>query len=191
MKKLMVALAAITIGVGANAATISWGTNEAGEILDPSGKAYWEGDGRIKMYYWSIDAATYGTLSEGGESAVSANVYNTYKGLSGYTDKAVEDGSGALLLWDPKDDYGAGASAYAAVLFTFEDEAGTITHYKGNIGTYKFADPSENQPMVNMDVVIGGNAGSTPLEWSSVPEPTSGLLLLLGVAGLALKRKRA
>ena len=28
-------------------------------------------------------------------------------------------------------------------------------------------------------------------KWSVVPEPTSGLLLLLGVAGLALKRKRA
>ena len=27
--------------------------------------------------------------------------------------------------------------------------------------------------------------------WQSVPEPTSGLLVLLGVAGLALKRKRA
>lgn len=27
--------------------------------------------------------------------------------------------------------------------------------------------------------------------WTAVPEPTSGLLLLLGVAGLALKRKRA
>jgi hypothetical protein len=27
--------------------------------------------------------------------------------------------------------------------------------------------------------------------WQAVPEPTSGLLLLLGVAGLALKRKRA
>jgi hypothetical protein len=27
--------------------------------------------------------------------------------------------------------------------------------------------------------------------WQSVPEPTSGLLLLLGVAGLALRRKRA
>ena len=27
--------------------------------------------------------------------------------------------------------------------------------------------------------------------WSSVPEPTSGLLLLLGVAGLALRRRRA
>lgn len=27
--------------------------------------------------------------------------------------------------------------------------------------------------------------------WSAVPEPTSGLLMLLGLAGLALKRKRA
>ncbi|MBR4616199.1 MAG: PEP-CTERM sorting domain-containing protein [Kiritimatiellae bacterium] len=27
--------------------------------------------------------------------------------------------------------------------------------------------------------------------WAAVPEPTSGLLLLLGMAGLALKRKRA
>ena len=27
--------------------------------------------------------------------------------------------------------------------------------------------------------------------WQVVPEPTSGLMLLLGVAGLALKRKRA
>lgn len=27
--------------------------------------------------------------------------------------------------------------------------------------------------------------------WAAVPEPTSGLMLLLGVAGLALKRKRA
>ena len=32
---------------------------------------------------------------------------------------------------------------------------------------------------------------NTPGGWQSVPEPTSGLLLLLGMAGLALKRKRA
>ena len=36
-----------------------------------------------------------------------------------------------------------------------------------------------------------GGAGFDPGTWTAVPEPTSGLLLLLGVAGLALKRKRA
>ena len=35
-------------------------------------------------------------------------------------------------------------------------------------------------------------SGATPFMLTSVvPEPTSGLLMLLGVAGLALKRKRA
>ena len=32
---------------------------------------------------------------------------------------------------------------------------------------------------------------ATAAGWTAAPEPTSGLLLLLGVAGLALKRKRA
>lgn len=38
--------------------------------------------------------------------------------------------------------------------------------------------------------VLGGGAFSSP-GWYNVPEPTSGLLLVLGMAGLALKRKRA
>ena len=38
-----------------------------------------------------------------------------------------------------------------------------------------------------------GGLAATPTEgaWSAVPEPTSGLLMLLGMAGLALRRRRA
>ena len=41
---------------------------------------------------------------------------------------------------------------------------------------------------------VGGNQGTyanNSANWTAVPEPTSGLLMLLGMAGLALRRKRA
>lgn len=50
------------------------------------------------------------------------------------------------------------------------------------------------------NVGFGAQSGSSSLPasgfqgagaWSSVPEPTSGLLMLLGMAGLALRRRRA
>ena len=41
----------------------------------------------------------------------------------------------------------------------------------------------------NPDLIF--NVSAADAEWKSVPEPTSGLLLLIGVAGLALRRRRA
>lgn len=43
------------------------------------------------------------------------------------------------------------------------------------------------------NILFGNMATATQnaSNWAAVPEPTSGLLLLLGMAGLALKRKRA
>ena len=49
------------------------------------------------------------------------------------------------------------------------------------------------QATATVTVNFGNMASQTQAagNWAAVPEPTSGLLMLLGMAGLALKRKRA
>lgn len=63
----------------------------------------------------------------------------------------------------------AGKALTSATISKAAVTVGTATVGFGNLSTYTSA---------------AGN-------WQSVPEPTSGLLMLIGLAGLALKRKRA
>ena len=69
--------------------------------------------------------------------------------------------------------------------FVIEDEKGTFTS-----STSKSFQAAATQTTT---VAFGNMATATQNagNWAAVPEPTSGLLLLLGMAGLALKRKRA
>ena len=55
------------------------------------------------------------------------------------------------------------------------------------------AKPADAMSVGVSTVAFGNQKNATQASgaWAAVPEPTSGLMLLLGVAGLALKRKRA
>lgn len=68
--------------------------------------------------------------------------------------------------------------------FTVEDNGKIFT------STVKSASASD---VGTTSIGFGNMASATQnaSNWAAVPEPTSGLLMLLGVAGLALKRKRA
>ena len=73
---------------------------------------------------------------------------------------------------------------YYDFFFTIEDGNKTFTSQSVNVGA---------QATSVATITFGNMATATQnaSNWAAVPEPTSGLLLLLGMAGLALKRKRA
>ena len=68
------------------------------------------------------------------------------------------------------------------------------TDYKGSEVSYTSSAVSKNALGNGTQTIGFGNQQSATQAagaWAADPEPTSGLLMLLGVAGLALKRKRA
>ena len=189
MKKLMVTFIAGLFAVVANAASMNWAT--CGEVLDPAGVAA-GGEEYITMYMFVIDAATYGNLTANGEAGVSKAVWTAYGSSLNVADASyVDDGMGQFVITD-ETAYSVGQTAYAAIIMAYDEGEG-ITHYKGNVGSFTF-EADTDATIENMDTVVFGGDNSTAISWTAVenvPEPTSGLLLLLGVAGLALKRKRA
>ena len=188
MKKLLVTLACASIGVMANAAAFSW-TAPNGRLFDGMGNATanrYSGTGYLFNEATVSQAAiTAAFTSEGGvatklNTALSENTFSSGRATT------------ASSFSGPD----ASFNAYFVVIGVDAD---------GNDAIYISDTVAANYAAVGEGEVTFGNqndyssigfkdayAGYSSAGWyTAVPEPTSGLLLLLGVAGLALKRKRA
>ena len=181
MKKLMFMLAAVAMAVGAHGASVYWTcTNVKNGSGDPiSGIAYF------------IDA---GSLSQSEFKALSgAKAFNSaLSGMYSYTPS--EAGKYTVAMADAVANSALGLSdstAYSVYLAVFDTatitdsskyyltEAKDLTTYSGtSSASLKFGSQS--------------TASQAAGAWTSVnvPEPTSGLLMLVGLAGLALRRGR-
>ena len=184
MKKLLLMLGAMATAIACNAAAAEWGS---GTITLAGGATAAKGD--VTGYLFLVDATTYGTYSSYTDGkALSDAVYAAYGSSLGSADSSKASTKKGVVTLTDATDYSTGNTAYGVVLFVEGD------NYMGNVATYTF-DSSMDAVIDNLAITIGGDVGggSSATAWSTaaVPEPTSGLLMLLGMAGLALRRRRA
>lgn len=190
MKKLIVTIIAVAIGVAAQAATYNWSNtygmldayNAAG--TDFTGTVYLMND--ATMSQTAFVAAVLG-------GADYSKAFDTAVG-SAFKSAANADVNAGLTFNSSAYTAGTVQNFYMVALDTanngvyVSELSGGVTI--SDIGTLKVAfshDAAYAGTVFGSDVKTFGGAGW----YTAVPEPTSGLLMLVGLAGLALRRRRA
>ena len=186
MKKLIM-VAAVMAAVAANAATFSWKTTTTGKIyqagtttLLTSATAYLFDAGKVSQ-----------------SAVIAAFVAGTDISTLAYADTTTVT-SGALVAstFDVPDAYNEG-DAFAGY-FALVVDSNIYIGPTSNVNTPATGDMvmSFNAKTSSQTAALDTKDGYSGAGWyatstSPIPEPTSGILMLLGFAGLALRRRRA
>ena len=192
MKKLMIAAAIVCVAAYAQASAYTWGLSSAS---DESSSGGWltdgdftviqllgtvgetdNGDGTYALDFSGVTGVLGNTSTANGDYTIGATGYDA---ASPVTSDAVTQGT---------------PQAYSILVL----EEANVSDYANYEGSYALitgtsigrADPTAGDPF--MDFAFSDPVTADMYKTAaSVPEPTSGLLMLIGAAGLALKRKRA
>ena len=182
MKKIMIALAVAAMAVASQAATIKWTSNSMA-LTDAEGTAISALPAGTTLALVVMDSATgWDTAVDTGSSvAINTRVGASLGRVTGTLNFAYTAGG----------DIDNGK--YLALMFKDADGLHQLTYTSGaNAGelvdaVWKIDGLSSNSSsLTGKAIAMTGNFTA-----EAIPEPTSGLLMLLGMAGLALRRRRA
>ena len=193
MKKLIVAMAAIVLGVSAQAALLAWGgyisngldanqTAQEGTVFNLVYLGSTDLSSSLGDLYFDTRTGLVGTgegaswTAVAGQTLVDTHTLNADEAINYAFMKTFEradaaggvNGNYLVIMYDATTPNGYWAGQYTVSGVSDVTSAGSIEDYNWTIGTTM-----------------------TEKVTTSVPEPTSGLLMLVGLAGLALRRRRA
>ena len=148
----------------------------------------------------SIDWKVTGTAATKGYTVyLLTSLADSYESVSALASAAV--GSGEIIQ-DGRSYYAGGTAANDAITSTSMknayyvivagNDAANYTYYKTDMSALVYDPANQESSSGTFNSVSAATIlqSGTSADFGAVPEPTSGLLMLLGVAGLALRRRR-
>ena len=174
MKRLIL-MAVVAISAGfANAASFNWKLTTGSDYLG--------------MNVYAVSGSTATSILAACQSTDSAKWTDVFSGFTSATVAGTGSRANAAGASD-------GIAANDTLVFVIVDGAVAngskywVVNDYSIPDTYVYEPPNTPSATATIALSTQGTAGSGT--FTAVPEPTSGLLMLLGVAGLALRRRRA
>ena len=190
MKKLIIALGVVALAAGVQAAAFNWttsGTNASKTFYGPDGASLLTSGTVVYLLDASVSGNSQSDLVAGFRSGKAIGDFATI------TSTTVDANS---RLTAKGFEYGAAGNNYDLYMAIVVDDnvfvsaSKTVLAQQADTVSVQFSSIKSVTQTLNADAAYSG-AGWYSTASAPVPEPTSGLLMLLGMAGLALRRRRA